>query len=226
MTQSLYGLPMNAVSQDLLQKNMANNLLMWKLHTEMQNQVLNAHMAQLLELQAETKRLIKENPAGVLNLYNNASPQDLAKNVKVYSAERVLPQLCDENKSVKAHLKDIIYFVLDNFGTLSEEEMKVEKLKYRNNQELSAVFEALIIKYTSTMKSREEIMKYNFRKALKFMKQKVKNEMKKGANCDSGADTSPSQKRHFTTFLNEMSEKIEDGLDDEEIVSKNLLPVM
>ncbi len=217
MTQSLYGLPVNAVGQ-----NMANNLLMWKLHTEMQNQVLNARMAQLLELQAETKRLIKENPTGVLNLYNNTSPQELAKNMKVYSAEPVLPRLCDENKSVKAHLKDIIYFVLDNFGTLSEEEMKVEKLKYRNNQELSAVFEALITKYASTMKSREEIMKYNFRKALKFMKQKVKNEMKKGANCET------SEKKHFTTFLNEMSEKIEDGLDDEEevVVSKNLLPVM
>jgi len=211
-------------NQDVMQRNMLNNLMMWKLQTDMQNQVLNARMAQLLELQAETKKLIKENPTA-MNFYG--SP-DLSKSMKMFSAEPALPQLCDQNKSVKAHLKDIIYFVLNNFGILSEEEMKVEKLKYRNNQELSAVFEALITKYTSTVKSREEIMKYTFRKSVKFMKQKVKNEMKKGATSDYGSDT--SLKRHFTTFLNEMSEKIEDGLDDEDSASasasKNLMPVM
>jgi len=220
LNQSLCSIP----NQDMMQRNMLNNLMMWKLHTDMQNQVLNARMAQLLELQAETKKLMKENPTGAaMNFYGTS---DLSKNLKMFSAEPTLPQLCDENKSVKAHLKDIIYFVLNNFGILDEEGMKAEKLKYRNNQELSAVFEALITKYTSTIKSREEIMKYTFRKSVKFMKQNVKNEMKKGATSDYGSDT--SLKRHFTTFLNEMSEKIEDGLDDEDSASasKSLMPVM
>jgi len=128
------------------------------------------------------------------------------------SAGKALPELCDGNKSVKAHLKDIIYFVLRNFGALSDDEIENEKLKYRNNTELTKVFEVLLIKYSTTVKTKEEIIKYTFRKAVKFMRQKYKK----------GLGSNEVQKKHFNSFLEEMSGKIEDDEDCEVIVKTPL----
>jgi len=179
------------------------------MQNEAQSQLLNAQMRQILEAKANVKQaLIETSSCHELKLPIGL-PEEPRK-----ASDKALPELCDANKSVKAHLKDIIYFVLKNFGALSDEEIETEKLKYRNNQELTKVFEVLLIKYSTTVKTKEEIIKYTFRKAVKFMRQKYKK----------GLGSNETQKKTFNTFLEEMDGKIEDD-DDCEIVMKNPLPV-
>jgi len=193
-----------------LQANVLNNFLMMRMQANLQSQYLNNQIMQLMKLQAETKQLLMESSAVIKN--ETPSPQSTTVIEKT-------PQLCDENKSIKAHLKDIIYFITKNFGTLSDEDIKLEKLKYRNIPEIVTVFEALISKYSSTVKTREEMVKYSFRKGLKAMKQKMRNEVPSGTAVDYGLGNNQN-KQHFRTLLNEMCEKIEDDADDDEPIQK------
>jgi len=110
-----------------------------------------------------------------------------------------------------------MYFVLNNFGSLNDEEIRTEKLKYRNNQDLLNVFEALLSKYICAVKTKEEMVKHAFRKALKFMKLKVKKDLKKDAATNEG-----ESKRNFKNFLEEMSSKVEEDAEESESTGKTV----
>jgi hypothetical protein len=202
-------LPNPGVS-DSANANFYNMMLMWKFQNDFQGQLLKPQFFNVQEIQ--------DNPSHISTTNSSTSEHEPFQNLplnETFPSNQFLPELCDPNKSVKAHLKDIMYFVLDNVGTLSDEKFKIEKLKYRNHKELMMVFEALVSKYITAVKTKEEMVKYTFRKALKFMKLKIKKEMKKG-----GA----TEKRHFKTFLEEMSGKIEEDADDNENFAKAILP--
>ena len=196
---------------NVMQANYYNMLMMWKLQNDMHGQIVKSQLSQLIEAKENATRafLKGSSPLGQVNLESVLKP--------AFVPNQFLPELCDSNKSTKAHLKDMIYFVLNNLGTINEEEMKMEGLKYRNNKELLQVFEALLSKYVSTMKTKEEMIKHLFKKAVKYMKQMVKKEMKKGATEDS-----TGEKREFKAFLEQMSLKIEEDTDESENTNKQV----
>lgn len=209
-------LPMNMPSMPLPFNNsyldLYNTMLMWKLQSAAQSEQL----IKAQSLEANTHHLLQQTKQAKFtdDIEQTSTPTSPNKELLVSLA------LCDPNKSIKAHLKDIIYFILNHFGTSNEEMLKIERLKYRNNKELLLIFDALIAKYSSSVKTREEMIKYVFRKGLKFMKQNLKaGRGKKGAQ-----EPISSQKRQFKTFIEEICCKIEkeggrlEDDDDEEDV--------
>ena len=85
-------------------------------------------------------------------------------------------RLDSTKRSLKADIKDIIDFVLDNFGRVNESRFESEKLKYGYNKDLMSVFDLLTLKYSSTIKTKEEMVKYTLRRAFKFIKSSLKKE--------------------------------------------------
>ena len=197
------------------QPDFYTTLMMLKSQSDYHAECLKSQIMQLARVQNQS--LLSDIKMSSLALSQKEMPLVATPDEEKMSPIQ-LSDLCDANKSVKAHLKDIIYFVLENFGTLSEEQISAEKQKYRNHPELSLVFEALVCKYSTTVKSKEEVLQHIFKKAVKYMKLKLKKEAKNA----SPASTSPG-KQHFRTFLDEMSGKIGECGDDDEI--KPLAPL-
>jgi len=166
-----------------------------------------------IQAQAQPHMMKTQNPSLQNSIGPSNFPQkgiffDTQINNENFPGNQFLPEICDANKSIKAHLKDIIYFVLKNFGACSEEEIKREMLKYRKNQELVVVFEALLHNYSSTIKTKEDILNHILKKALKFMKQKVKKDMK-----NHNASLS-NQKKTFQAFLEGLSSRLEEDTEE------------
>lgn len=178
-------LPQPQIASSLIQAHMHDMMMISRLKANLQNQLIKTHAFQILEpsntVCHEKQIRMPPSPTKLQTLQ-----QDIPK-AHIFHANPTLPPVCDPNKSVKAHLKDILHFVLNNFKILSDEEIELERLKYRNHQDLMLVFEVLIARYAAVAKSKEEMAKYSFRKALKFMKQKSKKDTKKGVT-ETSAD--------------------------------------
>lgn len=120
----------------------------------------------------------------------------------------------------EAHVRNIVDFLILNFGLLSQSEIEREKQKYSHDEVLSQVFNNIVLKYTSMNKTKEEMIKYVFRKALKSIKDKLKGTIKKS---DKEINKIFFQK-FFSVSKDEMLKKKGVNTEDEEELMKFLLP--
>lgn len=166
-----------------------NNLLMTlKMQQNLQNEIFRAQMQQLADLKNSLLQKLNQQPqvqtesaiSPVQNIQKQTSvppvqePQPQQSTVKVEAYTNEVPQKNLSKKGLKAQIKDIVLFVLDNFGRVSESSFEQEKQKYSDNKDLVLVFDMLNAKYASTIKTKEEMVKYTLRRAFKFIKSSVK----------------------------------------------------
>jgi len=120
-----------------------------------------------------------------------------------------------EQQDLRQEIKNILVYVLDNYGRINESVFNSEKAKYKYNKDLLAVFEALTSKYSSTIKTKEEMVKYTLRKAFKF----VKNNLKKGKNTNKTLVSKALCDKYFHASEEDISKS-----GNEELFLKSILP--
>ena len=123
----------------------------------------------------------------------------------------------DPNICLEAQIKHIVMFFIKEYGKQDEERIKQERARYVNFKPLLEVFDALVAKYSSTTKTREEMVKYILRRAFKFFRRSIK----KAAKLDSKTVSTKLCKRYFNSSTEEVQK--EEAKEDEDLL-KLLLP--
>jgi len=116
------------------------------------------------------------------------TPRNHAISTKVENAEQEFA-----NNELRNQLRKILLFLINNFGKISEESIQAERPKYEHDKQLLQVFDILVKKYSGASKSREEMIKYVLRKALKA----VRGILQKRLNVDYKEASSILCKRYF-----------------------------
>jgi len=206
----------NPVNSELT--NQLNGLIMtWKLQSNLQAEIYKNQLSQLVEMQKQLslKLAAVQSPPPRLPSPEVVKHQSPVVNVKFkQEAEPVVAQSLSK-KTLKNQIRAIIQFILGNYGRISEEQMNQEKIKYQDNADLLAIFNGLLTKYSSTIKTKEEMIKYILRKAFKFIKKGLKKELQ----ADSKEVSSVLCKRYFGDYSGNLPD-----LDNEEDFLKFLLP--
>ncbi len=104
-----------------------------------------------------------------------------------------LPKDCKGN--LKADLKEMIVFIINHHGQIRESDLAKARMKYAADPTLLKVFETLYSKFSSTFKTRAEIVKYITRKAFST----IKNNSKRRVDCSSKEACETLCKRYFQT---------------------------
>lgn len=117
-------------------------------------------------------------------------------------------------------VKSMVEFLILNFGIVSQSEIEREKQKYSHDETLTQVFNNLVLKYTSMAKTKEEMIKYVFRKALKSIKDKLKGTMKRSDK----EVTKVFCQKYFSLSKEEMLGKNGIDIDNDEELLKLMLP--
>jgi len=166
-----------------------------KLQQNIQKEIFRAQMQELLEIKSSLVEKLNQQQTQLVShvqtqlstpiqntIYSPIQRQSNANSlVKVEASLETLVEipklrLDSVKRSLRTDIKDIITFVLDNFGRVNESHFEAEKLNYGYNKDLMAVFDLLALKYSSTIKTKEEMVKYTLRRAFKFIKSSLKKE--------------------------------------------------
>jgi len=210
---------------------LANLLVTWKLQQNLQAEYLKQQMQQMqqiLDLKNSLIEKISQNQAQIepqaqipilspfsLQVPSPLREETLANNVKLEPSVEIPPLVTLEKKGLKAQVKEILNFVLENFGRVSESNFEKEKQKYSYDSDLVMVFDMLTAKYSSTIKTKEEMVKYTLRRAFKF----IKNTLKKNCNSNNKAVSKTICNKYFHVSEEEMA-----NIGTEEETLKVLLP--
>lgn len=206
----------NPVNSDLT--GQLNSLIMtWKLQSNLQAEIYKNQLSQLVEMQKQLslKLAAVQSPPPRLPSPEVVRQQSPVLNVKFKQESEPIQAQPLSKKTLKNQIRAIIQFVLGNYGRISEEQMNQEKIKYQDNADLLAIFNGLLTKYSSTIKTKEEMIKYILRKAFKFIKKGLKKELQ----ADSKEVSSVLCKRYFGDYSGNLPD-----LDNEEDFLKFLLP--
>lgn len=139
------------------------------------------------------------------------SPLVLSQNaIKEQKNEKNLirPMASTAELSLRGKIREMLNFVLENAAIASEAQME-QYGKTLNMSELVTVYNILLSKYISTGKTKEEMVKYILRKALKSMKQSIKKREK----LDDKKAEEILCKRYFNSNAGSFKSM---GLDDNE----------
>jgi hypothetical protein len=206
----------NPVNSDLT--GQLNSLIMtWKLQSNLQAEIYKNQLSQLVEMQKQLslKLAAVQSPPPKLPSPEVVRHQSPVLDVKFKQETEPVQVQPLSKKTLKNQIRAIIQFVLGNYGRISEDQMNQEKVKYQDNADLLAIFNGLLTKYSSTIKTKEEMIKYILRKAFKFIKKGLKKELQ----ADSKEVSSVLCKRYFGDYSGNLPD-----LDNEEDFLKFLLP--
>lgn len=90
------------------------------------------------------------------------------------------PPVQEPQKVTESQVKQVLDYLLKNIGQASQIELETEKQKICvDNETLKTIFDNLVSKYASITKTKEEMVKYVFRKALKSIKDQIKGGSKR-----------------------------------------------
>lgn len=209
----------NATSPLLLKKPFTTgpqtdpNMLLFNMYYKnVQAELLKSQMASMKQ-QFE----VGSNP-----FCGNPVAKEIVNDVKIMANEplRVLPRPSyDSEITLEFHIKHIVNFLIMNFGRINQRDLEAERQKYEFDQSLTQVFDALVSKYSATTKTKEEMIKYVLRKALKHIKDKAREGTRRS---EKEASRSFCQK-YFSTTKEEI-QKLGVDIEDEEELLKLLLP--
>jgi len=149
------------------------------LRNSLQNQLLNSSLLQQTKLQMspplphlhplQHKRQLSISTTG----YESSSPKSATK-----SSQSVLDLPDDPEIRLEAQVKFIIHFFINNYGKIPENDFEAERAKYSHHAKLTQVFDVLALKYASTNKTKEELVKWVLRKAIRATKKNIKADLK------------------------------------------------
>jgi len=188
-----------------------NMLLLQMYYNNVQAEAYKTQIANLEQLKLNTKQIALDE-----------EPLEVNKEIKILPKEsvKVLPRPSyDMEITLEFHIKHIVNFLINNFGRINQRDLEAERQKYEFDQSLTQVFDTLVSKYAATTKTKEEMIKYVLRKALKNIKDKVKEGCRKN---DKEAGKSFCQK-YFNSSKEELL-KMGVDIEDEDELLKLLLP--
>lgn len=175
----------------------------------------NSLMEKFTQIQAQTEKIapeIQQNKPVQSAENVNVSPK---AEVPVEIPQKIVRKSSMKTKDLKGQIREIVNFVLDNFGRINESSFNDEKLNYSDNKDLMQVFDLLTAKYSSTIKTKEEMVKYTLRRAFKFVKSHIKKE--------SNTNTKGVSKTLCNKYFNASQDDITKIGNEEEFL-KSVLP--
>ncbi len=191
-----------------------------QLRQNIQTNLFKMQMTRLLELKSSLLNKFNQQQESFQYQGGDASLKTVSdtsvKEEAVFTKEEsTSSSFMDGTPDLKQEIKNIIIYVLENYGRINEAVFNSEKAKYSYNKDLQTVFELLTSKYSSTIKTKEEMVKYILRKAFKF----VKNNLKKGKNTNKSSVSKALCDKYFHASQEDISKS-----GSEELFLKSILP--
>lgn len=116
----------------------------------------------------------------------------------------------------KSDIRPLVLYILNNLGATDEKSIAEVRCKYSGDVLLSSLFDSLVSRYNTTLKTKEEMIKYTLRKALRWLRLKVA----KGKESDPKEGMKLLIQRYFGTILKEKQGIT--NLNDDQILEKFL----
>src|SRR5690606_31786120 len=101
------------------------------------------------------------------------SDEESISSLKYLKAEEL--QEKQSSDPLRANVIQILYFFLNEFGKINQENITNQRAKYNNNSSLLQLFDALVERYLSASKCREDMIRFVLRKALSFLRDSLRN---------------------------------------------------
>jgi len=182
------------------------------LRNSLQNQLFNSSLLQQSKLQMSSPPLVHKRQLSISTTgFESPSPKSATK-----SSQSVLDLPDDPEIRLEAQVKFIIHFFINNYGKIPENDFEAERAKYSHHAKLTQVFDILALKYASTNKTKEELVKWVLRKAIRATKKNIKADHK----IDQKELSNSICKRYFKDGSPNQSDEA-DELDE---LSDTLLP--
>jgi hypothetical protein len=194
-----------------------------QLRQNIQTNLFKMQMTRLLELKSSLLNKFNQQQDQSFKYHGedaslktvSSTQDDSVKEEALFTKEESASSLMGETPDLKQEIKNIIIYVLENYGRINEAVFNSEKAKYSHNKDLSTVFDLLTSKYSSTIKTKEEMVKYILRKAFKF----VKNNLKKGKNTNKSSVSKALCDKYFHASQEDISKS-----GNEDLFLKSILP--
>jgi len=119
---------------------------------------------------------------------------------------------------LKSQVLAILSFIIENHDNASRQDYSEERTKYAHNPSLLALFDMVLERYMSSIKCREDMVRFVFRKAISCLR----NALRKENNLTTKAASLLLCQRYFKLDSNEIVSKID--VEDEDQILGFLLP--
>lgn len=116
----------------------------------------------------------------------------------------------------KSDIRSMVHFLLNNIGIAEEKTIEEARTIYSKDPLLSGLFDNLMGRYNTTIKTKEEMVKYTLRKALRWLRLKVA----KGKESDPKEGMKILIQRYFGGSY--LEKKGLSGLNDDQVLDKFL----
>jgi len=197
-------LPLNSAGINLQMLNLLN---LAKMQSQLQMGLFQAQLLTSLQRPPSLIPALDQKPT-IPSL-----PQLSPVNLQLTNKAPVNSLILNKEKGFKAQIKDILEFVINNCGRISESELEKAKVQFESDSKLVNVFNALVTKYSASVKTKENIVKYILRKVFKAMKENLMKEN----NLDSKAACRAFVDKYFPESREELKERNINTDDDEEL---------
>ena len=165
--------------------NLQNILSLMKLKQELQsqfkqeNQGFPSTQSQIPNVEIDSAIKIEPTSPSLTCRSKLASPNPCQSPQPQIESNLLMDLPNDAEICLEAQVKFMIQFFINNYGTATAKDIKTARQRYVQDERLIKAFDALASKYAVTTKTREEMIKWIVRRALKVSKQNIKGTQRK-----------------------------------------------
>lgn len=128
-----------------------------------------------------------------------AKQEIIEKKEEMFGLTRPLkPQI--DMQAQKVEIKRMVTYILNNLGRVKETDLSKERESYASSHALVELFDALVTRYSSTFKTKDEILKYITRKAFTT----IRNNYKQKEFSKGGLMSETLCKRYFKVSIQDI----------------------
>ena len=228
-----YSPSLTVYSPQLSLINPMRDQALYTLHQYNQHLQINAQMQALARAQAEVQALLVNNKQMQQikylqqqaffqkeSLYDQKINLLAHKDFSQIKHTEYKESLIEKSAPIdmETEIKLMMNYFTKKFNKSNQEEIAQERLKYRHSQITLQIFDELTKKYSSASRCKEDMLRFVLRKALTFLRNRLRNQCVLGARAASLAMC----KKYFGPRMNEMLENVD--IEDEKEVLAFLLP--
>ena len=195
-------LEMNAKIQVLAQAQLQMQALLQGNSRKQSDDSRSSQYSPLSDINAFTEKIKIENGCQSLNA--------------IFKQEMVSPKL--ESPDLEAQIREMLSYFTNRFNKSNQEEIAKERTNYQSFQSLLQLFDELTKRYASASRCREDMLRSVLRKALTFLRNRLRNQSILSARAASIAMC----KRYFGPKMHEMLQNV--NIEDENEILAFLLP--
>ena len=141
--------------------------------------------------------------------------EETCQKPQTYTQSAIEPVTASKTLGVDS-VRSLVHTILRNVGFADESQIRQIQNTYKDDKMLNEILEVLLSRYSSTLKTKEEMIKYTLRKALRWMRTTVA----KGKASDPKEGMKVLVQRYFKGVL---AQKLEGkDLEDDRIIDQFL----